>query len=82
MDLDPTRLGSARSQVKDAVAVDSGRGRGERRRHMQLHEDGPDEPADDAEGLRGEAVRQRVHQSGHFHLRRLPVETIHGGGQR
>lgn len=61
---------------ENAVEVVSGCGRAVRRCHVQLRASRSDERTDRAQGLRGQAVWQRVHQSGHLHLRRLPVETL------
>lgn len=72
--------GEVGKKKKNALEIDSCRGRGVRRWHMQLCAGWSDEQTDHTEGLRGEAVRERVHQSSHFHLWWLPVETIHRGG--
>lgn len=71
-----------RSVSEDAAGSDPGRGGGVRRLRLPLRAGGPDEQAHHTAGLRRQTVRQGVHPGGHFHLRRLAVETVHGRGLR
>lgn len=66
-----------------AVETERGGGAGgvRGRRRVLRRAGGPDEPAAHSQGLRGQAVREGVHQSRHLHLRRLPLETRRRGGR-
>lgn len=70
------------SASEDAARSDPGRGGGVRRLRLPLRAGGPDEQAHHTAGLRRQTVWQGVHPGGHLHLRRLAVETVHGGGLR